>query len=107
MSEKDHKKLIELAKQASLNSYSPYSKFAVGCCIETTDGQVFSGCNVENISFGLTICAERAAVFSAISAAGPAPELKKRSFTHPQTFLLHHVVHAAKCSRNLALTCWS
>jgi cytidine deaminase len=77
MSEKDHKKLIELAKQASLNSYSPYSKFAVGCCIETTDGQVFSGCNVENISFGLTICAERAAVFSAISAAGPATRIKK------------------------------
>ena len=77
MSEKDHNKLIDLAKQARLNSYSPYSKFAVGCCIQTTDGQFFTGCNVENISFGLTICAERAAVFNAISAAGPATRIKK------------------------------
>jgi cytidine deaminase len=77
MSKKDYRKLTELAKQASLNSYSPYSKFAVGCCVETTEGQFFSGCNVENISFGLTICAERAAVFNAISAAGPDTRIKK------------------------------
>lgn len=77
MSKNDHKKLIELAKQASLNSYSPYSKFAVGCSVETTDGQFFIGCNVENISFGLTICAERAAVFNAISAVGPDTRIKK------------------------------
>jgi cytidine deaminase len=65
----DH--LISLAKEASLRSYSPYSKFPVGCALVTTDGKIFTGCNVENISFGLTICAERSAVFNAISNLGP------------------------------------
>ena len=64
-------KLIQLAKEASQNSYSPYSKFPVGCAILTDDQQVFTGCNVENISFGLTICAERSAVFNAVSQCGP------------------------------------
>lgn len=50
------------------NAHAPYSQFQVGAAVETSDGKIFSGCNVENLSFGLTICAERAAIFSAVAA---------------------------------------
>jgi len=63
-------KLEELflhALQASKNSYSPYSKFPVGAAILTEDGVEYTGCNVENRSYGLTNCAERTAVFKAVS----------------------------------------
>lgn len=60
------KELIELAKQALENSYSPYSKFKVGAALLCRDGTVFLGCNVENSSFGATNCAERTAIFSAV-----------------------------------------
>ena len=59
--------LINLAKQASKNSYSPYSHFKVGAALLCSDGTVFTGCNVENASFGATNCAERTAVFSAVA----------------------------------------
>lgn len=68
------KQLLELAKQAMQRSYSPYSHFKVGACLLCEDGRVFQGCNVENASFGLTNCAERTAVFKAISEG-------ERSFT--------------------------
>ncbi|MBN1825759.1 MAG: cytidine deaminase [Candidatus Eisenbacteria bacterium] len=55
------------AKEAAERSYSPYSKVRVGCALETTDGRVFTGCNIENASFSLTLCAERVALFKAIS----------------------------------------
>ena len=48
--------------------YAPYSRFPVGAALRTSSGRIFCGCNVENLSFGLTICAERAAVFAAIAA---------------------------------------
>jgi cytidine deaminase len=60
--------LIQLATRAREKAYAPYSQFAVGAALRTRSGRVFVGCNTENISFGLTICAERAAVFSAITA---------------------------------------
>ena len=59
--------LIQLAKEAMLNSYSPYSSFPVGAALHCTDGRIFQGCNIENASFGLTNCAERTAVFKAVS----------------------------------------
>ncbi|QQS52769.1 MAG: cytidine deaminase [Bacteroidota bacterium] len=59
--------LIEKARAASRNSYSVYSKFPVGAAFINHQGEVFSGCNVENISFGLTMCAERTAIFSSIA----------------------------------------
>ncbi len=59
--------LISYAKKAMGNAYVPYSGFCVGAAVLTTDGDVFTGCNVENASFGATICAERCAVLKAIS----------------------------------------
>ena len=61
------KELIEAANAARENSYAPYSKFRVGAAVETTDGKIYSGCNVESASYGLTACAERVAIWKAVS----------------------------------------
>jgi cytidine deaminase len=63
----DYKILMDKAKEASKNSYSPFSRFAVGAAVMTTNGKIYKGCNVENSSFGLTNCAERTAIFKAVS----------------------------------------
>ena len=63
----EYQELINKAIEVSKNSYSPYSKFAVGACILTENNKIYTGCNFENSSFGLTICAERNAVGSAIA----------------------------------------
>ena len=62
------RKLIELAVEAMEKSYSPYSRVRVGAAIECSDGTAFIGCNIENIAIGATICAEKAAIASAVSA---------------------------------------
>ena len=59
--------LIKRAYKAMKFSYSPYSGFKVGACLETTDGKFYSGCNIENASYTPTVCAERVAIFKAIS----------------------------------------
>ena len=63
----DFKQLMDKAKEASKNSYSPFSRFAVGAAVLSSSGKIYQGCNVENSSFGLTICAERCAIFKAVS----------------------------------------
>ncbi len=62
------RKLFALARDAAQNAYCTYSHFQVGAALLTQDGKVFCGCNVENASYGLTICAERTAICSAIAA---------------------------------------
>ncbi len=59
--------LIQLAKKAATNAYAPYSNFIVGAALLTEDGRIFTGCNIENASYGATNCAERTAIFKAVS----------------------------------------
>ena len=62
-------RLIDLAKVASKRAYCPYSNFQVGAVVVAESGEEFSGCNVENASYGLTICAERNAIFQMVAQA--------------------------------------
>ena len=69
--------LVVKVKSVCNNAYAPYSNFKVGCIITSEGGNWYSGCNVENISFGLTNCAERTAVFKGISEEGPSFKISR------------------------------
>lgn len=67
MNETTVEKLIEAAKSVRERAYAPFSNFRVGAAVETADGAIFTGCNVESASYGLTVCAERVAIWKAVS----------------------------------------
>ena len=64
--------LLQAAREVASNAHAPYSNFFVGAAVLTDDGKIYQSCNVENASYGLTICAERAAIFSAVAGEGAA-----------------------------------
>lgn len=63
----EHEALLIAAKQARENAHAPYSNFRVGAAVRASSGRIFGGCNIENASYGLTLCAERVAIFKALS----------------------------------------
>jgi len=63
----EFKKLIKEAEKARKRAYTPYSRFKVGAAVLSADGKIFTGCNIENASFGMSVCAERVAIFKAVS----------------------------------------
>jgi cytidine deaminase len=72
---KSRERLIAAARASTKNAYVPYSNFRVGAALLTTKGEMFVGCNVENASYGMTNCAERTAIFSAVSRLGADLEI--------------------------------
>jgi len=75
-------RLLRSARKVMKNAYAPFSHFRVGAAILTSKGQIFVGCNVENSSYGMTNCAERTAIFSAIAKHGPALEVRAVAVTN-------------------------
>ena len=82
--QRTYKSLIEEAKKVSKNAYAPYSKFQVGACALFESGNIYTGCNVENGSYGLSLCAERNAISTAI-AAGETSNLIKIAIFSPNS----------------------
>lgn len=81
--EEIYQELLQEAKKASENTYSPYSNFPVGACILYESGNKYLGCNVENVSFGLSICAERNAITTAV-ANGEKTKIKAIAIYSPK-----------------------
>ena len=67
----DNEKLLVAARAARENAHAPFSKFKVGAALRAKSGKIYTGCNVENATYGLTVCAERVAIFKAISEGEP------------------------------------
>lgn len=88
-----NKELIEMAYKAMEKAYVPYSKFHVGAALLTKEGKIYTGCNVENASYGATNCAERTAIFKAVSEGDKSfAKIAIVSDTHKHTYLVAYVV---------------
>jgi cytidine deaminase len=84
LSPAQRRKLESAAAKVMKNSHAPYSNFHVGAAILLTSGKIFSGCNVENASYGMTNCAERTAIFTAVAELGPKIEIQAVAVTNDQ-----------------------
>lgn len=77
-------RLVQAARDAMQHAYAPYSRFRVGAALLTSNGQIVSGCNVENASYGLSNCAERTAIFAAIANSGPQLDIQAIAVVNDQ-----------------------
>ncbi len=93
--------LKRLARNASSRAYSPYSGIRVGAAVYTEDGKCFTGCNIENASYGLTLCAERVAIASAV-AAGATRITAIAIALHPEGELVEKFTPCGACLQFLA-----
>jgi cytidine deaminase len=81
---KQNERLLSAARKAMKQAYAPYSQFKVGAALRTSKGEVFSGCNVENASYGLSNCAERTAIFAGIAQSGPGLDIRAIAVVNDQ-----------------------
>src|SRR5277367_978221 len=84
LSSKQREQLLLAARKAMKNAHAPYSKFRVGAALLTAKGEMFTGCNVENASYGLSNCAERTATFSAVAQSGPKLNIRAIAVVNDQ-----------------------
>ena len=84
LSSEQRDQLVQAARAALQHAYAPYSHFKVGAALLTVKDEMFSGCNVENASYGLTNCAERTAIFTAVSLSGPGLKIKAIAVVNDQ-----------------------
>jgi cytidine deaminase len=76
--------LLQAARKVMKHAHAPYSHFRVGAALITAEGEVFAGCNVENASYGMTNCAERTAIFTAIAQSGPRLDIRAVAVVNDQ-----------------------
>jgi cytidine deaminase len=84
VSAKQNQRLLQAARKAMKHAHAPYSQFKVGAAMLTSKGEVFTGCNVENASYGLSNCAERTAIFCAVAKSGPGLNIRAIAIVNAQ-----------------------
>jgi cytidine deaminase len=84
VSARQNQRLLQAARKAMKRAHAPYSQFKVGAAMLTSKGEVFTGCNVENASYGLSNCAERTAIFSAVAKSGPGLNIRAIAVVNDQ-----------------------